>query len=257
MQKRLFGNWARIYYTLFGVVALVLLIACVNVANLLLVRGDGRRKEVGVRAALGANHASLIRHSLTESVLLSLIGGSVGLFLAFLGVKVFNLWAPFWFPRETGAIVDSRVLLFTFGTCILTGIAFGLIPAYRAATTNVKECLQETGRSTATVSRHRTRNTLVVTEIALAFVLLICTGLMINTLTRVLRTSPGFASEHLLTAQVRLTGDKYINASPPKDPDFNVILPPVAQFCDRVLDRFRKHSRRRRCRIDRLASAAE
>jgi predicted permease len=239
LQKRLFGNWANIYYTLFGVVALVLLIACANVANLLLVRGDGRRKEVGVRVALGANRGSLIRQMLTESVLLSLIGGLLGLLLAFLGVKLFNFWAPVWYPRETGAILDSRVLLFTFGTCVLTGTAFGLIPAYRAVRTNVTDFLQEGGRSTATVSRHRTRNTLVVTEIALAFVLLIFTGLMLNTLTRILRTSPGFASEHLLTAQVRLTGDKYINASPPKDPDFNVILPPVGQFCDRVLDRFR------------------
>ena len=235
LQKRLFGNWANIYYTLFGVVALVLLIACANVANLLLVRGDGRRKEVGVRVALGANRGSLIRQLLTESVLLSLIGGLVGLILSFLGVKLFNLWVPVWFPRETGAIIDSRVLLFTFGTCVLTGIAFGLIPAYRAVRTNLAECLQEGGRSTATVSRHRTRDALVVTEIALAFVLLICTGLMINTLTRILRTSPGFASEHLLTAQVRLTGDKYITM----DPGFNVILPPVGQFCDRVVDRFR------------------
>jgi len=239
LQKRLFGSWANIYYTLFGIVALVLLIACVNVANLLLVRGDGRRKEVGVRVALGANRGSLIRQLLTESVLLSLTGGCAGLLLAFLGVKLFNLSAPVWFPRETRAIVDPHVLLFTFGTCILTGIAFGLIPAYRAVTTNVKECLQETGRTTATVSRHRTRNALVVTEIALAFVLLICTGLMVNTLTRILRTSPGFAPEHLLTAQVRLAGDKYIKAPSPTDPDLNLILPPVGQFCDRVLERFR------------------
>ncbi len=161
LQKRLFGNWANIYYTLFGVVALVLLIACANVANLLLVRGDGRRKEVGVRVALGANRAILIRQLLTESVLLSLIGGLIGLLLAFLGVKLFNFWAPVWYPRETGSILDSRVLLFTFGTCVLTGIAFGLVPAYRAVRTDVTECMQESGRSTATLSRHRTRNTLV------------------------------------------------------------------------------------------------
>ena len=239
LQKLLFGDWAGIYYSLFGAVVLVLLIACANVANLLLVRGDGRRKEVGLRVALGANRGSLIRQLLTESILLSLIGGSLGLILSFLGVKVFNVWAPAWFPRATGAIIDSRVLLFTFGTCILTGIAFGLVPAYRAVRTSLTESLQEGTRSTATVSRHRTRNMLVVTEIALALVLLICTGLMINTLTRILRTSPGFAPGHLLTAQVRLTGDKYIDSTPQKDPDFNVILPPVGQFCNQVLDRFR------------------
>ena len=239
LQERLFGRWASIYYTLFGVVALVLLIACANVANLLLVRGDGRRKEVGVRVALGANRGSLIRQLLTESVLLSLIGGMIGLVLAFVGVKLFDVWAPVWFPREMAAIIDSRVLLFTFGTCVLTGIAFGLVPAYRAVRTSLTASLQEGGRSTATVSRHCTRNTLVVIEIALAFVLLICTGLMINTLTRILRTSPGFASEHLLTAQVRLTGDKYINQIVGADSAFNVILPPVGQFYDRILDRFR------------------
>jgi predicted permease len=239
LQKRLFGHWGFVYYTLFGVVTFVLLIACANVANLLLVRGDGRRKEIGVRVALGANKRTLIRQVLTESVLLSLIGGMLGLLLSFFGVRLFNLWAPFWFPRETSAIVDSRVLFFTFGTCVLTGISFGLIPAYRSLRTNPKECLQEGGRSTATLSRHRTRNTLVVTEIALSLVLLIFAGLMINTLLRVLSTSPGFAPEHLLTAQVRLTGDKYINSTPPTDPNFNLILPPVGQFCDRVLDRFR------------------
>jgi len=239
LQKRLFGNWGQIYYTLFGVVGLVLLIACANVANLLLVRGDGRRKEVGIRVALGASRGSLIRQLLTESVLLSLTGGLVGLVFSYLGVKIFDLWAPAWFPRETGVILDSRVLLFTFGTCVLTGIGFGLIPAHRAVRTSVTERMQEGGRSTATRSRHRTRNTLVVTEIALALVLLICTGLMINTLTRILRTSPGFAPGHLLTAQVRLTGEKYIYATPPSDPDLNLILPPVGQFCDRILERFR------------------
>jgi predicted permease len=168
----------------------------------------------------------------------------VGLLLSFLGVRIFNMWAPFWFPRETGVLVDGRVLLFTFGTCVLTGIAFGLIPAYRAVRTNLKECLQEGRRSTATISRHRTRNTLVVIEIALSLALLIFAGLMINTLTRILRTSPGFSPEHLLTAQVRLTSDKYIGstqvANPDlANPDLNVILPTVGQFCDRVLVRFR------------------
>jgi len=239
LQKRLFGHWAGVYYTLFGIVGLVLLIACVNVANLLMVRGDGRRKEMGVRVAMGANKRTLIRQVLTESVLLSLIGGLVGLLLSFLSVRIFNMWTPFWFPRQTSVLVDGRVLLFTFATCVLTGIGFGLIPAYRAVRTNLNECLQEGARSTATSSRHRTRNMLVVIEIALSLVLLIFAGLMINTLTRILRTPPGFAPEHLLTAQVRLTGNKYINASPPKDPDFNLILLPVQRFCDRVLEPFR------------------
>jgi putative ABC transport system permease protein len=241
LQKRLFGNWARVYYTLFGVVGLVLLIACANVANLLLVRGDGRRKEIGVRVALGANQVNLIRQVLTESILLSLIGGAIGLVLAFAGVRLFNLWAPFWLPREVSILVDGRVLLFTFGTCVLTGIAFGLIPALRAVRGDVNECLREGGHSTATISRHCTRNTLVITEIALALVLLMCAGLMINTLTRILRTTPGFNPEHLLTAEVRLTGYKYIDSTQVQvyGTDLNVIRPAVGEFCRQVLDRAR------------------
>ena len=239
LQKRLFGWSADIYYMLFGAVGLVLLIACANVANLLLVRGDGRRKEIGVRVALGANQRSLIRQILTESVLLSLVGGVAGLVFSFLGVRVFNVSAPIWFPKATGVVVDGRVLLFTFCTCVITGIAFGMIPAYRAVNSNVNECLRETGRSTATVSRHRTRNTLVVTEIALAFVLLICAGLMINTVIRILRTTPGFNPEHLLTAEVRLTGEKYMDSSTEETTGLSSILPPVDQFCRQALERTR------------------
>jgi putative ABC transport system permease protein len=241
LRKRLFGNWAQVFYTLFGVVGLVLLIACANVANLLLVRGDGRRKEIGVRVALGANQVSLIRQVLSESILLSLIGGGIGLALAFLGVKIFNAWAPYWPLREVGVLVDGRVLLFTFGTCVLTGIAFGLVPALRAVKGDVNECLREGGRSTSTISRHRTRNTLVGSEIALALVLLICAGLMINTVTRILHTTPGFSPERLLTAEVRLTGDKYVDSTQVQvyTTDLNVIHPAVGEFCRRVLDRVR------------------
>ena len=239
LQKRLFGWSASVYYMLFGAVGLVLLIACANVANLLLVRGDGRRKEIGVRVALGANRRILVCQILTESVLLSLVGGIAGLVLAFLGVRVFNVSAPIWFPKAAGTVVDGRVLLFTFGTCVLTGIAFGMIPAFRAVKSDVNECLREAGRSTATVSRHRTRNTLVVTEIALALVLLTCAGLMINTVVRILRTTPGFNPEHLLTAEVRLTGDKYMDSTTEDTTGLSSILPPVGDFCRRVLERAR------------------
>jgi len=239
LQKHLFGWSADVYYVLFGAVGLVLLIACANVANLLLVRGDARRKEIGIRVALGANQKSLIRQVLTESVLLSLVGGFVGLVLSFLGVRVFNVWAPFWLPKTTGIVVDGRVLLFTFCTCVTTGIAFGMIPAYRAVKSNVNECLREAGRSTATVSRHRTRNTLVVSEIALALVLLMCAGLMINTVIRILRTTPGFNPEHLVTAEVRLTGEKYMDSSTEATSGLSSILEPVDRFCRQALERTR------------------
>jgi putative ABC transport system permease protein len=239
LQKGLFGDWRNVYYTLFGAVGLVLLIAWANVANLLLVRGDGRRKVIGVRVALGASQWSVVRQIITESVFLSVIGGVCGLILSILAVRLFNLWAPVWYPRGTGFLIDGWVLLFTFGTSVVTGIAFGLIPAYRAVRNNVNECLREGGRSTATVSRHRTRNVLVVSEIALALVLLICAGLMINTVTRILRTNPGFNPEHLLTAEVRLTGDQYMDANQIYGPNLNLIRPSVGEFCRQVLERVR------------------
>ena len=239
LRKRLFGNWAEVYYTLFGIVALVLLIACANVANLSLVRGDRRRKEIGVRVALGANKARVVRQVLAESILLSIIGGVAGLGLSVLGVKVFSVWAPEWLPRELSVLVDVRVLLFAFGTCVLTGIAFGLVPAYRAVKTDPNDFLREGGRSIGTVASHRTRNTLVVSEIALALVLLMCAGLMINTLTRILRTTPGFNPEHLVTAEVRLTGLKYMDASTEDATGLSSILPPTGNFCRQALERLR------------------
>lgn len=239
LQHALFGHWARVYYILFGVVGLVLLIACTNVANLLLVRGDARRREIGIRVALGANRRRLVRQVLTESVLLSLIGGASGLVVSFLVVRIINVWAPLWFPRTSGFLMDGRVLLFMFGTCVLTGLAFGLVPAYRAVRSEISECLREGTRSTMTISRHRTRNSLVIAEVALSLVLLICAGLMINTLTRILRTSPGFNPEHLLTAEVRLTGDKYVDSTQQGDTGINTIRPAAAEFCRQLMERLR------------------
>ena len=173
---------------------------------------------------------------LTESVLLSLLGGVAGLVLSFGGIRLLNLLSSRQIPIE-GVSLDGRVVFFTFGICIVTGLVFGLIPAFRASKSDVNDCLREGGRSTATKSRHRTRNILVVAEIAVALVSLICAGLMINTLTRVLHTDPGFNPDHLLTAEVRLTGDKYMNAMDQDKTGFNVINPPVEIFCRQVLER--------------------
>ena len=123
---------------------------------------------------------------------------------------------------------------------MLTGLVFGLIPAYRASKNDPNECLREGGRNTATKSRHRTRNILVVAEIAVALVSLICAGLMINTVTRILHTSPGFDPDHLLTAEVRLTGEKYMDATGQDKTGFNVIQPGVKIFCRQVLERVRE-----------------
>jgi hypothetical protein len=135
--------------------------------------------------------------------------------------------------------VNGRVLFFTFGICVLTGLVFGLIPAYRASQNDPNECLREGGRSTATKFRHRTRNILVVAEIAVALVSLICAGLMINTVTRILLTSPGFDPDHLFTAEVRMTGEKYMDATDQEKTGLNLIKPPAGIFCRRVLERLR------------------
>ena len=239
LQKGLFGWSAEEFYLLIAAVGFVLLIACTNVANLLLVRGDGRRREIGVRVALGASRRSLIQQLLTESVLLALGGGLAGLALSFWGIRILRAMSAYLFPMARVS-VNGRVLLFTFGICVLTGLVFGLIPAYRVSKSDPNECLREGGRSTATKSRHRTRNILVVAEIAVALVSLICAGLMINTVTRILHTSPGFNPDHLLTAEVRLTGEKYMDATGQDKTGFNVIQPGVKVFCRQVLERVRE-----------------
>ena len=237
LKQGLFGWSSSILYLLLAVVGFVLLIACANVANLLLVRADSRRKEMGIRVALGAGRTRLIRQMLTESLVLACAGGLGGLLLSIWGIKLFDLLSPSWMPRTANTPMDARILLFTFGICVLTGIIFGVAPAFRASKQDVNETLRGEGRSTSSVSRHRTRNLLVIAEIAVALVLLICAGLMLNTLTRVLRTNPGFSPEHLVTAQVRLTGDKYIDATDPQHLGLYVIHPPVELFCRQALER--------------------
>ena len=238
LQKGLFGGATEVFYLLFAAVGFVLLIACTNVANLSLVRGDGRRREIGVRLALGASRRALIQRLLIESVLLSLAGGLAGLALSFWGIRILKAMSVSLFPNPQIA-VNGRVLYFTFSICVLTGLLFGLFPAYRASKNDPNECLREGGQSTATRSRHRIRNILVVAEFAVALVSLICAGLMINTVTRILHTTPGFNPDHLLTAEVRLTGQKYMDASDVEKTGLNVIQPAVKIFCRQILERVR------------------
>jgi predicted permease len=153
-----------------------------------------------------------------------------------LGASGFSLGCSHTCFRRQEFLWTVGFLFFTVGICILTGLVFGLIPAYRASKNGVNECLREGGRSTATKSRHRTRNILVVSEIAVALVSLICAGLMINSLARILRTSPGFNPDHLLTAEVRLTGERYIDGTDQEKDGLNLIRPPVGIFCRHVLE---------------------
>jgi len=199
---------------LLGSVGLVLLIACANVANLLLVRATGRKREFAIRAALGASRARIVRQLLTESVLLSVTGGILGLVLGYLGVRALLAVSPAGLPRigENGSAVgvDWRVLGFTLGVSLLTGILFGLFPALSASRTDLNSSLKESSNRSGTGFRQsKVRSLLVVSEVSLALVLLIGASLLIRTFVALRSVNPGFDSHHVLTMQMSLTGDRY------------------------------------------------
>lgn len=196
----------------------VLLIACANVANLLLVRATGRKREIAIRAALGAGRARIIRQLLTESVLLSVVGGVLGIVLGMIGVRVLLSLSPGDIPRigENGAAVglDWRVVGFTALVSVLTGILFGLIPAFAISRADVTSALKEnSGRSGTSLRHNKTRSILVVTEMALALVLLIGAGLLIRTFVALRGVDPGFDAHNVLTLHMSLTGKRFEKAS--------------------------------------------
>jgi putative ABC transport system permease protein len=197
-------------YMLLGAAGFVLLIACANVANLLLARGAGRQREVAVRLSLGAERRRVFQQFLTESLLLSLVGGAVGVLVGWGGLRIFLAMAPAWFPRTDEIAIDGSVLLFTLAVSLLTGILFGVAPAWRATRLNLVTLLKEGGRQSTSGSRHRSNRILAVAEMALAFVLLVGAGLMINSVLRLQRVDVGYDPENLLTGRVQLVSSKYV-----------------------------------------------
>src|SRR5215213_204717 len=194
-------------------VGFVLLIACTNVANLLLARATVRRREIGIRIALGAGRRRLIQQFLTEGLLLSVIGGAIGVALAWWLMSVLGKLAFPFLPRSQEVRIDSRVLLFTLGVSILTSVVFGLIPSLQAGKTDVQETLKEGGNTmSAGVVGGWLRPILVVVEVAAAVVLLIGAGLMIRSILRIREVESGLKPQNLLTAKVSLPRDKYKDA---------------------------------------------
>jgi putative ABC transport system permease protein len=209
LREQAIGDVRRPLFILLGAVGFVLLIACANTANLLLARATGRRREMAIRRALGASRGRLVSQLLTESVLLALVAGVVGIALSTWGLSaLLDIW-PRAIPRAAEMGLDGRVLGFTFGLAVLTGIAFGLVPAWRASAPGIEESLREDGTGTTGGRRHRLQGSLVVVEVALALVLLVGAGLLVRSLIRLNDVDPGFDTRDVLAARIRLTPARY------------------------------------------------
>lgn len=210
LHTQIVGNTKTLLSILLGAVALVLIIACTNVASLLLARATKRDREFAIRRAVGASRWRLIRQLLTESVVLSLAGGLAGLGLAIWTVNLFIKLNPGDIPRLNEASVDLQLLCFTFAVSLLTGIAFGLWPAWHATGGSLNQSLKEAGsRSSEGKQRRRSRNVLIITELALAQVMLVGAGLLIMSYVRVSQIDPGFRSENVLSAKIAPAASKY------------------------------------------------
>ena len=210
LHEQVVGDIKPALLVLLGAVGFVLLIACANVANLLLARAAVRQKEIALRLALGASQSRLIRQFLTESVLLAMSGAGLGLLLAFVGLRALRTFIPASISQADMIGIDARVLIFTVLIAVVTGIAFGLAPAIHGSHLNLNDTLKEGGRDSSGGSKgNRARSLLVIGEVAISFVLLIGAGLLINSFFHLRNLDPGFRADHLLTMKVDLSEVKY------------------------------------------------
>lgn len=208
LHEEVVGNVTIIFSVLFGAVALLLLIACVNIANLLLARATARQKETAVKLALGASRLRLIRQSMLETLLLAMLGGGLGLLLAYWGTDVLVSLFEVHLPRANEIQVNGQVLTFTFTVSLLVGVLLGLAPVLGVINPDINEALKESGRG-ATGRRQRLRSVLVVSEFILALVLLNGAGLLLNSLYRLQQVNPGFTRENAVTMQISLPRSRY------------------------------------------------
>ncbi len=223
LQEMVVGKSRQSLLWLLAIVGLVLLIACANVANLLLARAVVRQKEIAVRLALGASRWRIIRQLLTESLLLATLGGSLGLLLAHWGIAALVNLNPASLPRVSEISLDGRVLAFTVAASLLTGLLFGLIPALQASRPNLPQTLKETNANLMSGRRFQLRQILVIVEVALTMVVLVCAGLVINSFVRLLNYTPGLNPNQVLTAAISLPATRYAER------------PQVAAFYDQLL----------------------
>ena len=227
LREETIGDIRPTLLLLLGTVALVLLIASGNLANLLLVRAQNRERELAVRTVMGANRTRLFRQMLSESVLLSLLGGAIGLGIGIWGTRLLVAINAEDIPRSSEIGVDTHVLLFTLLISVGTGILFGMFPAFHAFRQDLSGALGDGGGGGARLGGHRIRNALAVVEIALALVLLIGAGLVIKSFVRMQEVDPGFQTDHLLTMRVSLSNSRY-----PDDRQ-------IQDFYDQILQRLR------------------
>ncbi len=223
LHEEIAGRARTTLLALLGAVFFVLLIACVNVANLLLARATAREREIAVRSAVGAGRRRIVRQLLTESLLLAMVGAAAGILLAQWAIDALRALGQEQLPRLQAVNIDGRILLFTLGVTVVTGVLFGLAPALQAGQFNLNALLKEGGRGGG--QRRRLRDALVVTEVALALALLTGAGLLIRSFWKLQQTDPGFNPERVLTASLTLPGARYGDA------------PNVASFQRQLLDR--------------------
>ena len=235
LHEALYGDAGQFLYPLLGAVGFVLLIACVNAANLMLSRAETRRKEFAVRASLGAGRGRLMQQLFAESLLMGILGGMLGAWLTLLGIQLFRALAQD-FPNGDSIQIDGRVLVFTLAISLVTATLVGCVPALQASNPNLNLALREGDRRTGTGSRGRTRYVLAVCEIALAMVLLMGAGLMIHSIMRLQQVDPGFDAHDLLTFELNLPeGGSYVERVP--GGDIERATPQVSAFYRQLLEK--------------------